>query len=74
VSEPAVQWKQLRRFLNRNGFEIDHDGGDKLVSKDGVVHRIGHVFSTKNTTQVSDGHLQALHRKFGLTRKQILEG
>ena len=71
MSEPAVSWGQLRKFLSHNGFEIDPDGGDKLVSKDGKVHRIGHLFATSHSDQISKGHLTALRHKFGITPRQI---
>ena len=71
MSEPAVHWGQLRKFLNRGGFAIESDGGDKLVSKNGVVHRIGHIFATNHSDQISKGHLAALKRKFGFTARDI---
>jgi hypothetical protein len=73
VSEPAVQWGQLLRYLNQNGYSLENDGGDVIVSNNaGKVHRIGHIFCNHRTTHISPGHLSALKRKFGITRKDIL--
>lgn len=72
MSEPSVTWRKLKKYLNANGYELDHDGGDILVIKPPDKHRIGHVFCNKATAQISDAHLTALRRKFGITRKDIL--
>jgi hypothetical protein len=74
MSQPPVKWGKLKRFLDRNGFEIDTDGGDKIISRGGKgkTHRIGHKYSTQPGDEISKGHLSALERKFGITRKDIL--
>jgi len=72
MSQPAVKWGRLLRFLNRHNFQINTDGGDKLIIKDGKVHRIGHKFCTSNNDELSPAHLSAIKRKFGVTREDIL--
>lgn len=74
MSQPPVKWGRLRTFLNRNGFEIDTEGGDKIVSRGGKgkTHRIGHEYASQPGDELSRGHLSALKRKFGITRKDIL--
>ena len=34
MSQPAVKWGQLKRFLSKNNFQIYSDGGDKLIAKE----------------------------------------
>ena len=72
MSEPSITWKQLKKFLNKNGYEFYGDGGDKVVFKGSQKHRIGHTYCTHGSDVVSKGHLAALKRKFGITRQDIL--
>ena len=72
MSEPSINWKQLKKFLDKNGYEIYSDGGDKVVFKGKKKHRIGHRFCNSPSDVVSKGHLAALKRKFRITREDIL--
>ena len=72
MSQPAVKWGRLKRFLQRQNFQIRTDGGDKLITDGKLVHRIGHDFCTGYGDELSSAHLKALKRKFGITRNQIL--
>lgn len=73
MSQSAVKWGQLERFLRRNNFQIHNDGGDKLIVKDNKVHRIGHRFCTNYGDELSPGHLSAIKRKFGVTHDDIFQ-
>ena len=72
MSQPVVKWGQLKRFLSRNDFQIYSIGGDIVIKKNGIVHRIGHDYCNHNGDELSNGHLSAIKRKFGVTRSDIL--
>lgn len=72
MSQPAVNWGQLKRYCEDNGFEFYHDGGDTFLIKDGIKHRIGHTYCNKHKSEIPRGHMSTLKRKFGITRKDIL--
>ncbi len=74
MSQPAVKWGQLKRFLLRNKFKINISSpdGDKVIRKDGIPHRIGHTFCNHTGDELSRGHLTAIKRKYGVTRSDIL--
>lgn len=74
MSQPAVKWGRLKRFLERNGFEIYSDGGDKIISRNGIAHRIGSKYCNRYGDELSKGHLRTIERKFGVTRNDILNG
>jgi hypothetical protein len=76
MSQPPIKWGKLKKYLTRNGYEIDTDGGDKIISKGGrgKTHRIGHNYCSHYGDQLTAGHIKALERKFGITRKDILGG
>ena len=73
MSQRAVKWGQLRRYLLRNGFQIVGSGGDKIITRDNQIVRVGHTSSSSPGSQVLDCYLSALCRKFGITREAILE-
>ena len=75
MSQPAVKWGVLETYLKRNDFEIvTTRGGDKLIIKDGIVHRIGHIHCSRYGDEVPRGHVSAVCRKFGLKRSDIVKG
>jgi hypothetical protein len=73
MSQPAVKWKQLKHFLKLNGFVIYSTGGDVIIIKKGITHRIGHKYCNQPGDEISKGHLSAIKRKYGVTRKDILD-
>lgn len=80
MSQHAVKWGQLRRYLIQHGYEIKGRGGETKVSappspnaartRQQVV--IGHDCSNHDGDSVYDCYINALHRAFGITRDDIL--
>lgn len=77
MAKRSVNWAAAREFFENNGFRLDHQGGDIVVvgPKTGVrgknKHRIGHIFTSAKSTQLSSGHLSSLCRKFGITTAHL---
>ena len=72
MSQPVVKWGQLKRFLSRNDFQIYNSGGDIIIVKDGIPHRIGHKYCNHSGDEISRGHLSKIKQKYGFTRSDIL--
>lgn len=72
MSQPAVTWGQLKKYLTKNGYRLYHAGGDVIVHKAPRKHRIGHHYCNSHTDIISKGHLAKLKQKFCITRDDIL--
>jgi hypothetical protein len=80
MSQSVVKWGQLARYLTQHGYVITGKGGEQKVSappnsatirsRNQVV--IGHKCCNHPGDVVYDCYLNALHRAFGITRKDIL--
>ena len=80
MSVPRVKWGQAKRYFERHNYQIDTDGGDKLIRepKDSTskrlrkVVRIGHKFCTSYGDELLSCHLSNISRKFGVSWQDIL--
>jgi len=73
MSPVEVTWSDLRKYLRKNNIEYEHSGGDVVIKVGSQAHRIGHYFCTKHSQPLIPHHLKALERKFGITRRDILD-
>jgi len=79
MSQPRVKWGQAERYFKRNGCTIRSSGGDKIIiaPSDGDTERtrqtvrIGHNYCARAGDELSNGHLSAIRRAFGVTRDQL---
>ena len=82
MSRQRVKWGQVQRYFLRRNYEIRNKKGDKLIyppktdkTKRGrPVVRIGHNYSNHFGDELLDAHINAIKRKFGVTREDILSG
>ena len=80
MSQQQIKWGQLKRFFDRNGFDIHPSGGDKIITclsgwNGGNGRRaflIGHKCCSHAGNVVFDVYMQKLRRTFGVTREGIL--
>ena len=84
MSQPAVKWKDLKKYFIRHGYEIMHKGGDAMIKAPKENHRatprsrnvirIGHKSSNKPGSEVLPCYLRNIENAFGITRKDIRDG
>lgn len=82
-SQPRVKWSDVESYWTRRGaegFAIRRKGGDAILvapAADGdhfLTHIVGHNSCNGKRTEVAEGHVSAIKRKYGVTREQLLGG
>ncbi|MGC2529471.1 MAG: type II toxin-antitoxin system HicA family toxin [Candidatus Acidiferrum sp.] len=68
---PAVKPREIIRFLERNGFELDHASGSHFVYYHPVSKRRAVV--PKHNRDIPKGTLLSLLREAGFTRGDLLD-
>jgi predicted RNA binding protein YcfA (HicA-like mRNA interferase family) len=68
---PAVRPKEIARFLERNGFVLDHASGSHFIYYNGVSKRRAVV--PKHNRDLPKGTLLSLLREAGFTREELIE-
>lgn len=80
MSQQAVKWGQLKKFCDRNGFEIRPSGGDKIIvcpkgwigGNNRPTVLVGSKCSGHAGDVVFGCYISKIHRTFGVTRQDIL--
>jgi predicted RNA binding protein YcfA (HicA-like mRNA interferase family) len=67
---PAVKPRQVIRFLEQNGFVLDHTSGSHLVFYHPVSHHRAVV--PEHNRDLPKGTLMSLSREAGFTREQMI--
>ena len=68
---PAVKPRQISRFLEQNGFILDHTSGSHLVFYNPVSRRRAVVPS--HNRDMPKGTLMSLLREAGFTREELID-
>lgn len=68
---PAIKPRQVIRFLEQNGFILDHISGSHYVYYQSASRRRAVV--PKHNRDLPKGTLMSLLREAGFTREQLLE-
>jgi predicted RNA binding protein YcfA (HicA-like mRNA interferase family) len=68
---PAVKPREVIRFLERNGFELDHASGGHFVYYHPVSKRRAVV--PKHNRDMPKGTLLSLLREAGFTRENLID-
>jgi predicted RNA binding protein YcfA (HicA-like mRNA interferase family) len=68
---PAVKPREVIRFLERNGFELDHASGSHFVYYHPVSKRRAVV--PKHNRDMPKGTLLSLLREAGFTRENLID-
>jgi predicted RNA binding protein YcfA (HicA-like mRNA interferase family) len=66
---PAVKPRQLIRFLEKNGFILDHTSGSHFIFHNSISHRRAVV--PKHNRDLPKGTLMSLLREAGFTREEL---
>ena len=79
MGQPRVKWGDVKLYLERNGYEIRHHGGDKIIvgppspgSRRQTV-RIGHTSSRNAGTELLRVYVSQLKRVFGINIDDLLD-
>ena len=80
MSQPRVKWGSAKRYFRRHGYTIRSSGGDKIIiapkggpaGRTRMTVRIGHNYSSRDGDELAEGHISAIRRAFGVTRKDLL--
>jgi predicted RNA binding protein YcfA (HicA-like mRNA interferase family) len=67
---PVVKPRQLVRFLEQNGFVLDHTSGSHLIFYHPVLHRRAVV--PQHNRDLAKGTLMSLLREAGFTREEMI--
>jgi predicted RNA binding protein YcfA (HicA-like mRNA interferase family) len=68
---PAVKPRQIVRFLEQNGFILDHTSGSHLIFYNAVSRRRAVV--PQHNRDVPKGTLLSLLREAGFTREELID-
>jgi predicted RNA binding protein YcfA (HicA-like mRNA interferase family) len=68
---PAVKPRQVIRFLERNGFILDHTSGSHFIFYSPVSHRRAVV--PQHSRDMAKGTLMSLLREAGFTREELID-
>ncbi len=68
---PAVKPRQISRFLEQNGFILDHTSGSHFIFYNPVSRRRAVVPS--HTRDMPKGTLMSLLREAGFTREELID-
>jgi len=68
---PAVRSRQVVRFLERNGFILDHTSGSHLIFYNPGSRRRAVVFQPNR--DLPKGTLMSLLREAGFTREELID-
>jgi len=68
---PAVKPREIIRFLERNGFKLDHTSGSHLVFYHAVSKRRAVV--PQHNREIPKGTLVSLLREAGFTREELID-
>jgi len=67
---PAVKPRQIIRFLEQNGFILDHTSGSHFIFYNSVSRRRAVV--PRHNRDIPKGTLMSLLREAGFTREELL--
>jgi predicted RNA binding protein YcfA (HicA-like mRNA interferase family) len=67
---PAVRPREIARFLERNGFVLDHASGSHFVYYNSVSKRRAVV--PKHNRDIPKGTMLSLLREAGFTREELI--
>jgi predicted RNA binding protein YcfA (HicA-like mRNA interferase family) len=68
---PAIKPRQVIRFLEQNGFVLDHTSGSHFIFYHPITRRRGVVPS--HNRDLPKGTLMSLLREAGFTREELLD-
>jgi predicted RNA binding protein YcfA (HicA-like mRNA interferase family) len=68
---PAVRPREVTRFLERNGFTLDHASGSHFIYYNDLSKRRAVV--PKHNRDLPKGTLLSLLREAGFTREELIE-
>jgi predicted RNA binding protein YcfA (HicA-like mRNA interferase family) len=68
---PAVKPRQIIRFLEKNGFILDHASGSHFIFYNPASHRRAVVPS--HNRDMPKGTLMSLLREAGFTREELID-
>jgi predicted RNA binding protein YcfA (HicA-like mRNA interferase family) len=68
---PAVKPRRVIRFLEQNGFILDHTSGSHFIVYDPASHRRAVVPS--HNRDLPKGPLMSLLREAGFTREELMD-
>jgi predicted RNA binding protein YcfA (HicA-like mRNA interferase family) len=68
---PAVKPRQVIRFLEQNGFVLDHTSGSHYIYYHPVSHRRAVV--PRHNRDLPKGTLMSLLREAGFTREELID-
>ncbi len=68
---PAVKPRQISRFLEQNGFMLDHTSGSHFIFYNPVSRRRAVV--PRHNRDVPKGTLMSLLREAGFTREKLID-
>ena len=68
---PAVKPRQIRRFLENNGFILDHTSGSHLIFYSPVSRRRAVV--PQHNRDMPKGTLMSLLREAGFSREELID-
>ena len=68
---PAVKPRQVIRFLERNGFILDHTSGSHFIFYNPVSHRRAVV--PQHNRDMPKGTLMSLLREAGFSREELID-
>lgn len=68
---PAVKPRQIIRYLEQNGFALDHTSGSHFIFYNSVSRRRAVV--PRHNRDVPKGTLMSLLREAGFTREELID-
>jgi predicted RNA binding protein YcfA (HicA-like mRNA interferase family) len=68
---PAVRPRQISRFLEQNGFILDHTSGSHFIFYNPVSRRRAVV--PQHNRDIPKGTLMSLLREAGFTREELID-
>jgi predicted RNA binding protein YcfA (HicA-like mRNA interferase family) len=68
---PAVKPRQIRRFLENNGFILDHTSGSHLIFYNPASRRRAVV--PRHNRDMPKGTLMSLLREAGFSREELID-
>jgi predicted RNA binding protein YcfA (HicA-like mRNA interferase family) len=68
---PAVKPRQIRRFLENNGFILDHTSGSHLIFYNPISRRRAVV--PQHNRDMPKGTLMSLLREAGFSREELID-
>ena len=67
---PSIKPRQIIRFLEKNGFVLDHTSGSHYIYYHPVSHRRGVV--PQHNRDLPKGTLMSMLREAGFTREELI--